>query len=114
MVSVSAKSFCQMTTGMFLLVSIALALNARDASGVIVYRIGTPFSEAEKDSLERIGIDFRELDWSASQLEDALDPDSLQVGVLQPNFFAEDEDIAATLLSRDGWVAVQREAGRGN
>ena len=107
--------FCQMTTGMFLLVSIALALNAHDASGVIIYRIGTPFSEAEKDSLEGIGIDFRELDWSEnSQLEDALDPDSLQVGVLQPNFFAEDEDIAATLLSRDGWVAVQREAGRGN
>lgn len=114
MVSVSAKSFCQMTTGMFLLVLIALALNARDASGVVVYRIGVPFSEAEKDSLEGIGIDFREFDWSVSQLEDALDPDSLQAGVLQPNFFAEDEDIAATLLSRDGWVSVQREAGRGN
>ena len=100
---------------MFLLALIALALNARDASGVIVYRIGTPFSETEKDSLEGIGIDFREFDWSEnSQLEDALDPDSLQAGVLQPNFFDEDEDIAATLLSRDGWVAVQREAGRGN
>ena len=78
---------------------------------MIVYRIGTPFSEAEKDSLEKIGIDFRELGWSEnSQLEDALDPDSLQAGVLQPNFFAEDEDIAATLLSRDGWVAVQRDS----
>ncbi|MDE2735961.1 MAG: hypothetical protein OXI72_16310, partial [Gemmatimonadota bacterium] len=100
---------------MFLLVLISFALHVRDASGVIVYRIGTPFSEAEKDSLEKISIDFRELGWSEnSQLEDALDPDSLQAGVLQPNFFAEDEDIAATLLSRDGWVAVQREAGRGN
>ena len=100
---------------MFLLVLIALALNGRDASGVIVYRIGAPFSKAEKDSLERSGIDLRELDWSKNaQLEDALDPDSLQAGVLQPNFFAEDEDIAATLLSRDGWVAVQRESGRSN
>ena len=85
MVSVSANSFFQMTTGMFLLVSISFAFHVRDASGVIVYRIGTPFSEAEKDSLEKIGIDFRELGWSEnSQLEDALDPDSLQAGVLHP------------------------------
>ena len=103
-----------MKTGIFLLVFIALALNARVASGVIVYRIGTPFSAAERDSLEEIGIDFRELDWSASQLEDALAPDSLQAGVLQPNFFAPDEDIMAALLDRDGWVVVQREAGRSN
>lgn len=110
----NSKFFCQ-TTGMFLLVLIALALNGRDASAVIVYRIGAPFSKTEKDSLEKIGIDLRELDWSENaQLEDALDPDSLQAGVLQPNFFAEDEDIAATLLSRDGWVAVQRESGRSN
>lgn len=111
----NSKFFCQPTTGVFLLVLIALALNGRDASGVIVYRIGVPFSKAERDSLERIGVDLRELDWSKNaQLEDALDPDSLQAGVLQPNFFAEDEDIAATLLSRDGWVAVQRESGRFN
>ena len=96
-----------MTTGMFLLALMALALNARDASGVIVYRIGTPFSEAEKDSLEGIGIDFREFDWSEnSQLEDALDPDSLQAGVLQPNFFAEDED------NRRNAVEQRRLGGR--
>ena len=48
MVSVFPKSLCQMTTGMFLLVLIALALNAREASGVTIYRIGQPFSEAER------------------------------------------------------------------
>ena len=61
---------------MFLFVSITLALNARDASGVTIYRIGQPFSAAERDSLEGIGIELRELDWSLSVLEDALDPDS--------------------------------------
>ena len=103
-----------MTTGMFLLVSMALALNARVASGVTIYRIGQPFSEAERDSLEGIGIELRELGWSEnSQLEDALDPDSLQVGILQPNFIGGDDDIAASMLSRDGWVVAQRRAGKG-
>ena len=69
-----------MTTGMFLLILIALALNARDASGVIVYRIGAPFTAAEKDSLEGLSIDFRDIAWSASQFEEALEPDSLQAG----------------------------------
>ncbi len=95
-----------MTTGMFLLILIALALNARDASGVIVYRIGAPFTAAEKDSLEGLSIDFRDIAWSASQFEEALEPDSLQAGSLQPNFFDEDENIAATLFSRDGFLAA--------
>ena len=102
-----------MTTGMFLLVLFALALHAHEASGATIYRIGVPFSAAERDSLEGIGIELRELDWSASFLEDAVDPDSLQAGILQPTFFGGDQDIAATSLSRDGWVSVQREAGRG-
>jgi len=105
MVSVSSK---------LLLVVIALALNAREASGVTIYRIGQPFSAAERDSLEGIGIELRELDWSASLLEDAVDPDSLRAGILQPTFFGGDQDIAASLLSRGGWVSVQREAGRGS
>ena len=114
MLSTSSKSLCQMTTGILLLVSMALALNARVASGVTIYRIGQPFSEAERDSLEGIGIELRELGWSEnSQLEDALDPDSLQVGILQPNFIGGDDDIAASMLSRGGWVVAQRRAGKG-
>ena len=114
MLSTSSKSFCQMTTGMLLLVSITLALNARVASGVTIYRIGQPFSEAERDSLEGIDIELRELGWSEnSQLEDALDPDSLQVGILQPNFIGGDHDIAASILDRGGWVVAQRRAGKG-
>jgi len=108
MVSVTSKSFCQMTTGVFLLVFITLALNAREASGVTIYRIGCPFSEAERDSLEGIGVELRELDWSVSILEDALDPDSLQAGILQPHFIGGDDDIAASSLSRGGWVVAQR------
>ena len=79
----------------------------QSVSGVVIYRIGTPFSTAEKDSLVAIGIDFREIDWSASQLQDGLDLDSLPAGSLQPNYFDEDEDIAAALLSRGGWVRVR-------
>ena len=85
---------------------IAYASSVDDASGVVLYRIGKPFSAAETDSLDGLGIDFREIDWSASQLLDALETDSLQAGSLQPNFFAADEDIAATLFSRDGFVGA--------
>ena len=96
-------------TGIPLLVLLALTLSVGDAAAVLIYRIGTPFSAVEKDSLESIGIDFREIDWSASQLRDALELDSLQQGSLQPNFFAADEDIAATLQSRDGFVGVMAQ-----
>ena len=64
---------------------------AQDISGVILYRIGTPFSAAEKDSLASLDIDFKEISWSASQLQNALEVDSLEAGSLQPNFFDEDE-----------------------
>lgn len=80
---------------------------AEQASGVTIYRIGTPFTEIEKDSLGGLGIDFREIDWSALQLQVALEPDSLQAGLLQPNFIDEGEDIASTILDRGGWIGVR-------
>ena len=89
-----------------LAVSICVAFSVQGASGVILYRIGTPFSAAEKDSFDAIGIDFREIGWPASQFQIALDPDSLQTGSLQPEFFDRDEDIAASLLERGGQVFV--------
>ena len=90
------------------LAAFLLLVGTREAPGVILYRIGTPFTPAEKDSLGSAGIDFREIDWSVSQLQDALEPDSLEAGSLQPNFLDEDEDIAATLLDREGriWIDV--------
>ena len=73
---------------------------------MILYRVGTPFTTAEKDSLQNLGIDFREIDWSFSELEEGLELDSLSAGSLQPNFFDEDEDIARTALSRGGEVHI--------
>lgn len=95
---------------LLLMVLVGVGLLSRHASGVTVYRIGSPFSTSEKDSLEGIGIGFEEIEWSASHLLDALDPDSLEAGSLQPNFFTEDEDIAATLLDRGGRVWVKHFA----
>ena len=92
---------------LLLLVLLNIVFFAQDISGVILYRIGTPFSAAEKDSLASLDIDFKEISWSASQLQNALEVDSLEAGSLQPNFFDEDEDIAASLLSRDGWVKIK-------
>ena len=85
---------------------LGVAFSAQDAFPVVIYRVGTPFTAAEKDSLDGIGIDFREIGWTASQLTEAVELDSLQTGTLQPNFFARDEDIATTLLGRDGWVGI--------
>lgn len=97
-----------------LLALIGFILLTQNASGVVLYRIGSPFSAVEKDSLENIGIDFKEINWSAAQLTDALETDSLAAGSLQPNFFAEDEDIAASLLDRGGWVKVEIFASENN
>ena len=80
---------------------------ADQASGLTIYRIGAPFSAAERDSLGGLGIDFREVDWLPLQLGEALEPDSLQTGSLQPNFIDDGEDIARTLLDRDGWIGVR-------
>ena len=79
---------------------------AEQASSLTIYRIGAPFTAAERDSLGGLGIEFREIDWLPLQLGEALEPDSLQVGSLQPNFIDEGEDIARTLLDRDGWIGV--------
>ena len=92
--------------GSLLLLSIVFPPGLRDAAGAVVIRLGTPFSAVEKDSLRGLGLEYREIDWTVSQLEEGLELDSLQAGVLQPNFFEEDEDIAAALLGRGGWIAV--------
>ena len=94
------------STGYFVLALLVLSLFPPEASGVILYRVGTPFTTAEKDSLQDLGIDFREIDWSFSELEEGLELDSLSIGSLQPNFFDEDEDIARTALSRGGEVHI--------
>ena len=83
-----------------------LALSPRDAAGVIIYRIGTPFSVAEEDSLQDLGIDIAQIDWSFAERLEGFELDSLAVGSLQPNYFEEDENIALTALSRDGWITV--------
>ena len=92
--------------GSLLLLSIGFPLAVRDAAGAVVIRLGAPFSAAEKDSLRGLGLEYREIDWTVSQLEEGLELDLLQAGVLQPNFFEKDEDIAATVLTRGGWVGV--------
>ena len=85
---------------------LALAPYPRESHGVIVYRIGAPFSAAEMDSLSSLGIDFTRIGWSPSQLQKDLHLDSLQAESLQPHFFAADDDIAATLLNRGGKACV--------
>ena len=79
-----------------------LAPYPRDGFCVIVYRIGAPFTAAERDSLSSLGVDFTEIGWSPSQVQEDLHLDSLQAESVQPHFFAPDDDIAATLLSRGG------------
>ena len=83
-----------------------LAPYPRDGFCVIVYRIGAPFTAAERDSLSSLGVDFTEIGWSPSQVQEDLHLDSLQAESVQPHFFAPDDDIAATLLSRGGKACV--------
>ena len=83
-----------------------MGMFARDAQAATIYRIGAPLTASEKDSLDGIGHDFREIAWSLSQVQEFVDADSVAAGSLQPKFFQEDEDIAATLLNRDGWVGL--------
>ena len=94
------------STVFFLLVLLGFAPFSRDASAVIIYRVGAPFAAAEKDRLQDLGIDFREVPWSFSALQQGLELDSLSMGSLQPNFFDEDENIAQTLLARDGQIHI--------
>ena len=89
-----------------LLAAAGLVLWATEAATLTVYRIGTPFSAAEKDSLGDLGFDFRELDWSVAQSLNRVELDSLDVGVLQPDFFDVDENMAATALDRGGAITI--------
>ena len=94
------------TSSFLLLISLLLLCNAPDAAGLTLYRVGSPFSTTEKDSLQNIGVDYRELTWSASLLEHDLQPDSLQAGKLQPNFFDVSANIAVGTLNRGGFINV--------
>ena len=80
---------------------------ATETASLTVYRLGTPFSVAEKDSLRDLGFDFRELEWSVAQSLKRVELDSLTTGVLQPNFFDADENIAATALDRGGIIEIR-------
>ncbi len=81
-----------------------------DASSAIIFRIGKPFSPAERDSLQGIGIELKEISWLNYESVANLDADSLKAadaGSIQPKFIREGESIAATALDRGGgWVAV--------
>ena len=83
---------------LLLLALMGLCLSSRDARGVLVCRIGKPFSAAERDSLERAGIDMREIGWSFYEQQDGFEPDSLTVGVMQPNYLEEDENTSGLSL----------------
>ncbi len=83
-----------------------------DASSAIIYRIGRPFSPAEKDSLLEIGLGFREISWKDYESVNTLDVDSLKAGdagSIQPKFTAEGESIAITALDREGWVTMNTQ-----
>ena len=90
-----------------LLVILSLTFSADRASAATLYRVGIPFSAAEKDSLDGLGIGFREIPWTLSQREEQIESESLQVGSLQPNFFEPEDNIAATIAERDGWIGVR-------
>ena len=102
--------FSQNHMGRILCALLGMGLMAGDASAVTLYRIGQAFTAVEKDSLSGLGIDFREIEWSASQFEEQIEVDSLQAGTLQPNFFDPEENIAFTIPDRDGWVGVRNFA----
>ncbi len=97
--------------GLILLALMVTAIFLDDASSAIIYRIGRPFSPAERDSLQGIGIEMKEISWlnkDASEIRENLDEDSLKVadaGSIQPKFIREGESIAATALDRGGWIA---------
>ena len=90
----------------FLPFLLAFLVDARPAASIIIYRIGAPFTAAERDSLDGIGFDFREISWSLSQIEKDLQLDSLQAEILQPTFFDASVNIVAGSLARDGWVRL--------
>ena len=84
----------------------SLALCAGSVHGATVYRVGAPFTTSEKDSLERLGLDFVQIAWSQSQLHSSLDLAALAAGSLQPSQFGREENMAATALSREGVIRI--------
>ena len=96
-----------------LLFCIAAGLLASGAWGVTLVRIGQPLTAAERDSLDALGIEVLQVPWAASHVQDQIDSDSLQADMLVPNFLADDEDLAATLLDRGGRVWVDHNIGVG-
>ncbi len=101
-------------SGLILLALMVTTIFLDDASSAIIYRIGKPFSPAERDSLKGIGFgdkEIIEISWlnkDASEFRENLDEDSLKVadaGSIQPKFIREGESIAATALDRGGWIA---------
>ena len=105
LVQVQRRSF--KSTRLLLLAVAGLVFWATETASLTVYRLGTPFSVAEKDSLRDLGFDFRELEWSVAQSLKRVELDSLTTGVLQPNFFDADENIAATALDRGGIIEIR-------
>ena len=95
------------STRLSLLAVVGLVFWATETASLTVYRLGTPFSAAEKDSLRDLGFDLRELEWSVAQSLKRVELDSLTTGVLQPNFFDVDENIAATALDRGGIIEIR-------
>jgi hypothetical protein len=93
---------------------VSLAFGAQTVSAAVVYRIGAQFTSAEQDSLRQLGLGFQEIAWSVSQLQHNLSQDALAAGSLEPTRFEREENMAATALSRDGWVRVFEFASESN
>ena len=94
--------------GLIPLALMVTAIFLDDASPATIYRIGKPFSPVERDSLQDIGLDFKEISWLNYESVENLDVDSLKAadaGSIQPKFIREGESIAATALDRGGWIA---------
>ncbi len=118
MASTVGSILCKLT-GLILVAWIGIIIFSGDASSAIIYRIGKPFSPAEKDSIQeindsllesgKIGLGVREISSKDYESVNSLDVDSLKAGdasSIQPKLFAEGESIAITALDRGGWVKV--------
>ncbi len=95
-------------TGLILLALVVISIFSDEATCATIYRIGRPFSQAERDSLERIGIEVQQFSWEVYESVQSLDVDSLKAadgGSIEPKFIREGESIAATALDRGGWIA---------
>ncbi len=94
--------------GLILLALMVTAIFLDDATCATIYRIGKPFSDAERTSLEGIGIEVQQFSWEVYESVKNLDVDSLKAahgGSIEPKFIRPGESIAATALDRGGWIA---------